>query len=274
MAVCRLHFIRRICVDPNIPEREKPVKLQRRFSPAAGLDHQIRRPFPLKPVFRKLTENRPVFSQSGIADKKLDKESFVLAGFRILRREGVPPPVISLTGQRPVKHKGISGNIVLVEHHAPLAYRLLVKRAESMGRRPQPGPIITAYDYTTPRVIFPAGRHRGSGQSRHRSKWAFRIQKGIRRNVPPQEADQSIPTEHATLFTHKEYCKNRGSKLYFIMPRCAFGSSVRRTEKGTAGGSRGPYRLLSDDRDRGKRAFPRPETPAANRKTRETDIKE
>ena len=49
-------------------------------------------------------------------DEELDEKRPVLARFRILRREGMPPPVIPVPGQRPVKHKGVSCNVMMIEH--------------------------------------------------------------------------------------------------------------------------------------------------------------
>jgi hypothetical protein len=64
----------------------------------------------------KLTKDRLVPAQRGIADEELDKERLIFTGRRILRREGVPPPVIAVMGQRTMEHTCVPVDVMMIEH--------------------------------------------------------------------------------------------------------------------------------------------------------------
>ena len=92
------------------------MKLAVIFSPGTGFDHQVRRELSGSLVLRQLAEDRFILRQGGIAGEEFNEKRFVLSGFRILRCEGMPPPVISMVRQRAMKHERIPVNIMMIKH--------------------------------------------------------------------------------------------------------------------------------------------------------------
>ena len=126
-AVPRLDPIGRFSMQAHVLPGKEPVQLAMILSPGTRLDHQIRGAFPLPPVFRKLAQHRLLFRQSGIAEKEFNEKGLVFPGLHVLRREGMPPPVIAPAGQRAPQHTGVPGDIVSVEHFY-FPYRSAKKR--------------------------------------------------------------------------------------------------------------------------------------------------
>ena len=115
-AICRFNPVRRIPMDGNILPGKESMKLAVIFSPGTGFDHQVRRELSGSLVLRQLAEDRFILRQGGIAGEELNEKRFVLSGFRILRCEGMPPPVISMVRQRAMKHERIPVNIMMIKH--------------------------------------------------------------------------------------------------------------------------------------------------------------
>ena len=95
---------------------KKAVQLAVIRTPGSGFHHQIGGLLARRSVCGQLAENRLVPAQRGIADEELDKERFLFTGFRILRREGVPPPVIAVMGQRTMEHTCVPVDVMMIEH--------------------------------------------------------------------------------------------------------------------------------------------------------------
>ena len=115
-AVCRFDPVRRVSMERNLLPGKEPVQLTMVLSPGAGLDHQVGRELSGSLVLRQLAEDRLIFRKGRIAGEELNKKRLVLSGFRILRREGMPPPVISAVRQGTVEHESVPGNVVMTEH--------------------------------------------------------------------------------------------------------------------------------------------------------------
>ena len=86
------------------------------LAPAPGFDHEVGRLFAIRPVFRQLTEHGCIFREGGITDIEFKEERFFLARLRIPGGQGMPPPVIAEAAERTVKHTGVTGEIMVIEH--------------------------------------------------------------------------------------------------------------------------------------------------------------
>ena len=115
-AVAGLHAVRRLRVDRGVLYGEETVELGVVFPPGTGFYHKVRGLFTRGLVLGKLSERRFVFGKRGIADKEFDEEGLIFSGFRVLRGERMPPPVVAATRERAVQHKRIPREIVSIEH--------------------------------------------------------------------------------------------------------------------------------------------------------------
>ena len=115
-AIRRLDLIRRVSVKGDVFQRKEPVQLAGIFTPSASLDHQVGWLFACSLVFWQLPQDRLILRQRRITYKEFDKEWPVLAGLRVLRGERVPPPIVTVVGQRAVEHECVAGDIVMIEH--------------------------------------------------------------------------------------------------------------------------------------------------------------
>ena len=115
-AVPRLDPVRGLRVQRHVIPPEEPVQLAVVLAPAPGLHHQIGGPPPRRPVLRQLPQHRRVPAQGRVAQEKLDEKRLVLPRLRVLRGEGMPPPIVPPVPQRPVQHAGVARNVVVIEH--------------------------------------------------------------------------------------------------------------------------------------------------------------
>ena len=144
-AVRRFDPVWRVFMQLDILPRKETVQLTVIFSPGTGFDHQIGRLLSGSLILRKLPQNGLILCQRRIADKKLNEERLVLTGLGVLSGKGMPPPVVAEMSQRPVKHAGVPGDIVMSEHKAFLRLplyaqsQIICARARSRSSS-RPGP--------------------------------------------------------------------------------------------------------------------------------------
>ena len=103
-------------VNFRLTPAEKTVQLRRTLPPGPALDHEIRRLYPLFPVLQQLAKHRFISPACRIAQEKLYEKSPFLSCFFVVRRKGVPPPVIAALRLLAKKLAGIPADIVLIKH--------------------------------------------------------------------------------------------------------------------------------------------------------------
>ena len=105
-----------VWVQRDVFPCKEAVQLTGILTPCACLYHQVGRLLSCSPVLRKLSQDRLLLCQCGIANIKLNKKRLVFPGLSILGGERVPPPIISVVRQGAMQHATVPLYIVMIKH--------------------------------------------------------------------------------------------------------------------------------------------------------------